>query len=96
MCQVGVSNVSSTVIGLSNNCKWVSKEASPTAWCHAVVHFEVKMSCYSAFCSDRCPERSRPWPVCHGGVSNKGRCSSTAISHAMSKTRTQLGPSCKA
>ena len=31
-------------IGLSNNGKWVFNKACTTPWCHAVVHFEVKMS----------------------------------------------------
>ena len=47
MRQVGVPNEgcsSSIAIGLSNDCKWVFNKASPTPWCHAVVHFEVKMS----------------------------------------------------
>ena len=34
-------------MGLSNDCKWVFNEASLTPWCHAVVHFEVKMSRFS-------------------------------------------------
>ena len=51
MCQVGVSNegCSSMAIGLSNDCKWVFNEASLTPWCHAVVHFEVKMSHFRTF-----------------------------------------------
>ena len=47
MCRVGVSNEvcsSSVAIGLSKDCKRVFNEASLTPWCHAVVHFEVKMS----------------------------------------------------
>ena len=31
-------------IGLSKDGKWVFNKACTTAWCHAVVHFEVKMS----------------------------------------------------
>ena len=31
-------------IGLSNDGKWVFNKAFTTPWCHAVVHFEVKMS----------------------------------------------------
>ena len=31
-------------IEVSNHGKWVFKEACTTPWCHAVVHFEVKMS----------------------------------------------------
>ena len=47
MCQVGVSNdrsFSSTAFGLSKECKRVFNEPCSTPWCHAVVHFEVKMS----------------------------------------------------
>ena len=47
MCQVGVCNegrCSSIAIGLSNDCKWVFNMACTMRWCHAVVHFEVKMS----------------------------------------------------
>ena len=33
---------------LSNDCKWVFNEACLTLWCHAVVHFEVKMSRFSS------------------------------------------------
>ena len=31
-------------IGLSKHGKWVFNKACTTPWCHAVVHFEVKMS----------------------------------------------------
>ena len=31
-------------IGLSKDGKWVFNKAYTTPWCHAVVHFEVKMS----------------------------------------------------
>ena len=31
-------------IGLSKDGKWVFNKACTTPWCHAVVHFEVKMS----------------------------------------------------
>ena len=31
-------------IGLSQVGKWVFNKACTTAWCHALVHFEVKMS----------------------------------------------------
>ena len=47
MCQVNVCNegrCSSMAIGLSNDGKWVFNMACTTPWCHAVVHFEVKMS----------------------------------------------------
>ena len=47
--QVGVSNESrssSMAIGLSNDCKWVFDRASSKSWCHNVVHFEVKLSCF--------------------------------------------------
>ena len=35
-------------IGLSNDGKWVFNKACSTPWCHAVVHFEVKMSRFLA------------------------------------------------
>ena len=47
MCQVGVCNEgcsSSMAIGLSNDGIWVFNKACTTPWCHALVHFEVKMS----------------------------------------------------
>ena len=31
-------------IGLSKDRKWVLNKACTTPWCHALVHFEVKMS----------------------------------------------------
>ena len=31
-------------IGLSKDGKWVFNKACTMPWCHAVVHFEVKMS----------------------------------------------------
>ena len=31
-------------IALSKDGKWVFNKACTTPWCHAVVHFEVKMS----------------------------------------------------
>ena len=31
-------------IGLSKDGKWVFNKACTTPWCHAVVHFEVKIS----------------------------------------------------
>ena len=42
-------------IGLSNDCKWVFHEASPAPWCHAVVHFEVKMGHFEAIFQDDRP-----------------------------------------
>ena len=35
-------------IGPSNDGKWVFNKACTTPWCHAVVHFEVKMSRFPA------------------------------------------------
>ena len=35
---------SSMAIGLSTDGKWVFNKACTMPWCHAVVHFEVKMS----------------------------------------------------
>ena len=52
MFQTGVSKEgrsSLTTIGVSNDCKRVFKDVSLTSWCHAVVHFEVKMSRCLAF-----------------------------------------------
>ena len=34
-----------------NDCNWVFNQASLTPWCHAVVHFEVKMSRFSIPCT---------------------------------------------
>ena len=39
-------------IELSNDGKWVFKKACTTPWCHAVVHFEVKMSRFPAVFQD--------------------------------------------
>ena len=33
-------------IGPSKDGKWVFNKVCTTPWCHAVVHFEVKMSRY--------------------------------------------------
>ena len=47
MGQAGVCNegrCSFMAFGLSNDGKRVFNEACTTPWCHAVVHFEVKMS----------------------------------------------------
>ena len=50
-------------IGLSNDGTWVFNKACTTPWCHAVVHFEVKMSRFpTAFQDNR---RN------HGGASLK-------------------------
>ena len=35
-------------IGLSKDGKWVFNKACTTPWCHAVVHFDVKMSRFPA------------------------------------------------
>ena len=72
-------------IGLSKDGKWVFNKACTTPWCHAVVHFEVKMSRFPAAFQDH--RRN------HGGTSLKEAVSSTVISNALRKTRTQLGPS---
>ena len=51
------------VIGLLKDGKWVFNKACTTPWCHAVVHFEVKMSRFPAvFQANR---RN------HGGTSTK-------------------------
>ena len=45
MCQVGVCNegrCSSMAIGLSDDGTWMFNKACTMAWCHTVVHFEVK------------------------------------------------------
>ena len=39
-------------IGLSKDGKWVFNKACTTPWCHAVVHFEVKMSRFRAMFQD--------------------------------------------
>ena len=66
MCQVGVCNEgrgSSMAIGLSNDGKWVFNQAWTMPWCHAVVHFEVKMGRFQAAFQDH--RRN------HGGTSLK-------------------------
>ena len=50
-------------IGLSKDGKWVFNKACTTAWCHAVVHFEVRMSCFPTLFQDN--RRN------HGGTSLK-------------------------
>ena len=50
-------------IGLSKDGKWVFNKACTTPWCHAVVHFEVKMSRFPAVFQDN---RRK-----HGGTSLK-------------------------
>ena len=50
-------------IGLSKDGKWVFNKACTTPWCHAVVHFEVKMSRFPAVFQDK--RRN------HGGTSLK-------------------------
>ena len=91
MCQIGVSNAghsSSVLIGLSNDCKWVQ-------WCHAVVHFEVKIRLFSTHFHDDHREHSGRSPLCQVSLSNEGPPGSTTTSYAMSKTRNQLGSSRK-
>ena len=44
-------------IGLSKDGKWVFNTACNMPWCHAVVHFEVKMSRFSAVFQDNRPDR---------------------------------------
>ena len=49
MCRVGLSDgggCSFIAIGPSKDCKWVFNETCTMPWCHVVVHFEVKMSCF--------------------------------------------------
>ena len=50
-------------IGLSKDGKWAFNNACTTPLCHAVVHFEVKMSCFPAVFQDN---RGN-----HGGTSLK-------------------------
>ena len=60
MCQVGVCNegrCSSVAIGLSKDGKWVFNKACTMPWCHTGVHFEVKMSHFSAVFHDDRPDR---------------------------------------
>ena len=40
------------VIGLSKDGKWVFNKACTMPWCHAVGHFEVKMSRFCAVFQD--------------------------------------------
>ena len=64
--QAGVSDearCSFMAIGLSNDGKWVFNKACTTPWCHAVVHFEMKMSRFPAVFQDN--RRN------HGGTSLK-------------------------
>ena len=90
MCQVGVSNegrCSFIAIGLSKDGKWVFNKACTMPWCHTVVHFEVKKK--EPFLSRFSGRSSLPWRR----ISKAGSVSSTVISNALHKTRTQLGPS---
>ena len=50
-------------IGLSKDGKWVFNKACTMPWCHAVVHFDVKMSRFLAVIPDNCRN--------HGGTSAK-------------------------
>ena len=50
-------------IGPSKEGKWVFNKACTTPWCHAVVHFEVKMSRFPVVFHDN--RRN------HGGTSLK-------------------------
>ena len=50
-------------IRLSKDGKWVFNKACTMPWCHAVVHFEVKMSHFPAMFQDN--RRN------HGGTSLK-------------------------
>ena len=53
--QAGVSHegrCSFMAIGLSKDGEWVFNKACTTPWCHAVVHFEVKMSRFPAAFQD--------------------------------------------
>ena len=64
--QAGVSDegrCSFMASGLSKDGKWVFNEPCTTPWCHAVVHFEVKMSRFRAMFQDN---RRK-----HGGTSLK-------------------------
>ena len=48
-CYVGVCNEgrgTCMAIGQSTDGKWVFNEACIMPWCHTVVHFEVKVSCF--------------------------------------------------
>ena len=61
MCQVGVfieGRSSSVAIGLSKECKSVLNKACTMRWCHTVVHFEVKMSRFTAVFQDNRPKNS--------------------------------------
>ena len=55
-------------IGLSKDGKWVFNKACTTPWCHAVVHFEVKMSHFGAVFQDNHPDCG-------------GKCAQQAVFH---------------
>ena len=64
--QAGVSDegrCSFMAIGPSKDGKWVFNKVCTTPWCHAVVHFEVRMSRFPAVFQDN---RRK-----HGGTSPK-------------------------
>ena len=87
MCQVGFFNEgrsSSVAIWLSKECKQVFNKACTMPWCDTVVHVGVKMSRFFAIFRDDHPD-----------ISKASGFSSTVISNAFSKTRTQLGHSRK-
>ena len=46
-------------IGLSKAGKRVFNKACTTPWCHAVVHFEVKISRFPAAFGDHCNKHQR-------------------------------------
>ena len=49
-------------MGLLNDGKRVFLKACTTPWCHAVVHFEVKTSRFSAVFHDHRPDRGGTSP----------------------------------
>ena len=73
-------------IGLSNDGKWVFNKACTMPWCHTVVPFKVKNDPFLNHVSGR---SSSPWRH----ICKASGLSSTVISNALRKTRTQLGPS---
>ena len=69
-------------IGLSKDGKWVFNKACTTPWCHAGVHFEVKMSRFRAVFQDDRPDR--------GGTSLK---QAVFFQRSFPMRYTRLGPS---
>ena len=74
----------------SNDYKRVFNEVSLTRWCHATVHFEVKMNILLGVFGIVLNIHSHRQCFKQASLM-RGIFPSRAISYAMSKTRTQLG-----